>query len=125
TGVVLRSGDILHSWALLTRDGPDLDFYLGEVIDTVTKTKERARELALTSGDLYAASPLLAVEDINDPNPHMGVASVRGLIDTAHVIGAISGHWPIVRVPPGKHGSRPLTLYPEKLIGSKERTGRG
>lgn len=124
TGIVLRSGTILHYWALLTCD-TDFDWYLGEIIDTVTRAKDRARNLALENGDIFDHFPILAVEDINDPNPHMGVTSVRGLIDTAQVIGAISGHWPIVRVPPGQHGSRPLSTYPDKIVGAKERSGRG
>lgn len=124
TGIVLRSGAILHYWALVSRQGHEpLDWYLGEVIDTVTKAKERARELALLN--LFDAWALLAVEDITDPTPQMGITSVRGLIDTAQIIGAISGHWVITRVPPGGHGSHPLSTYPEKLVGIQEKSGQG
>lgn len=124
TGVVLRSGDALHYWALLTRD-TDFDWYLGEVVDTVTKAKDRARTLALQDGALFDLSPVLAVEDLNDPTPQMGLTSLRGLIDTAQVIGAIAGQWPIIRVPPGRHGSHPLNAYPTPLVGARERSGKG
>lgn len=111
TGVVVREGDSLIYWALVHRDS-DLDLYIDEVVETV--------RTAL----VYDTEPV-AVEDITDPNPHMGMMAVRGIIDTAQVLGAVCSHFDVVRVPPGGHGSGPLAAYPAELVGGRERKGTG
>jgi hypothetical protein len=66
--------------------------------------------------------PLVAMEDLSPPSPHMGLISVKGLLDTARVIGALHyrGGPSMVLVPPGGHGSLPAEAYPPELIGPRE-----
>lgn len=125
TGIVVRSGDTLHVWALVERNHlePTIDPYLSEVCDTIIRARDHARNLAL-SDDRYGPTTL-AVEDINDPTPNMRTISVRGLIDTAQVVGAVAARWAVVRIPPGGHGMNPLGVYPEALRGGREKKGTG
>lgn len=128
TGIVVRHRDRLHHSKLIVRGDPAMsfDFYLQAVIDAVTKARDVARinTVVVPVEARYSSIPL-AVEDLTDPNPHMGLTSLRGLIDTAQVIGAIAGQWIIIRIPPGGHGSGPLAAYPKALIGEREKRGAG
>lgn len=124
TGIVVRTPAGLHRWSLITRTTP-IDWYLGEVVDAVTEARDFARNLILADGPADLRTPVLAVEDLNDPTPQMGITSVRGLLDTAQVLGALAGHWVITRVPPGGHGSGVLAAYPPALRGDGETRGRG
>ena len=118
TGIVLRHSDQLVRWMLIRRATP-LDAYLEEVVAAVVEMYAYAPTVGI-GGPI-----LVAVEDLNDPNPHMGVTAVRGIIDTAQVIGALSVTLPIVRIPPGRHGSAPLAAYPTALRGARELVGKG
>jgi hypothetical protein len=123
TGIVVRA-EGLHRWMLVTRTTP-FDDYLREVTEGVLELKNHGR-LLLVDDDLHDfRDPVVAVEDINDPTPQMGVTSVRGLIDTAQVLGALAVRFTILRVPPGGHGSGPLTAYPQGLRGEQEKIGTG
>jgi len=68
------------------------------------------------------AGATVGVEDVTPPTPHMGLISVRGLLDTARMVGAL--HYRLgpgtVLVPPGGHGSLPAEAYPSELIGPRE-----
>lgn len=122
TGVVVRHGSMLRYWALLKRDTP-IDWYLGEIVDTITKARDLARQIAIQHNGFHRVP--IAVEDLDDPTPQMGLTTVRGLIDTAQVLGAIAGTWPITRIPPAGHGAAPLRSYPDDLVDDSERKGRG
>jgi hypothetical protein len=119
TGVVVRQDDAVITAELVHNDATAVtDRYLAHVIDAVFAARLWALELG-------AGDPLVGVEDLTHPNPHVGrVANVMGLLGTAQVIGAIRGalrsYCPVVMVPPGKHGSAPLRAYPAVLVGSRE-----
>lgn len=111
TGLVLRRGNQLIDHLTITRGHLTMAAHLANVTEAVRLHLAQAN--------------LLAVEDLNDPSPHMGLTSVRGLIDTAQVLGAVLSHWPTaVVVPPGGHGSGPLLAYPRALHPTRGR-GRG
>lgn len=125
TGIVVRHQDTLCYTALVKRETP-LDWYLGEVVDTVEKARDVAKNILLAeTPNLITQPTALAVEDLNPPTPQMGMTSVQGLLETAQVIGAISGKYPITRIPPGQHGNKPLTAYPGALVHPSEEAGRG
>lgn len=110
TGIVLRDRDRLLHWCLVTRDG-DLHDYLDEIVEAVD--------------DLARPASGVAVEDLSDPTPQMGTISIRGLIDTAAVIGALMLPFDPLLVPPGGHGAAPLQVYPKGLVGVRELKGTG
>lgn len=120
TGIVLRTRDDCIDRTVVERGNAEtLAPYLGRVIDEVARL-----HLRIVGYD--AAGSHIAVEDLNDPTPQMGTTSVRGLIGTAQVLGAIVMHWPAVTlVPPGAHGSKPLAAYPRELVGDREKSGAG
>ena len=128
TGYVLRRGSELLAHDVLDRDNAPRPLWVEACI-------EAADNLAHT-----ADVDLVAIEDLNDPSPHMGLANVRGLIDTAVVIGALLG-WAqdpvtgcdVTLVPPGRHGRAAegygraglLGAYPDGLVGARETSGTG
>lgn len=125
TGVVARRRNVLHA-AILVRKDPDQPFvaYLAEVLDTVA-------DLARTTG-----AALIAVEDVTPPTGHAEgrpghLIQTAGLIATAKVVGALltlAGDDPtagVALIDPGGHGSQPLPLYPDALVGPLERAGAG
>lgn len=125
TGVVARAGDQLLYKALVSCT-PDItfDWYLAEVVDTVRRARDHARDVLIAHDTHPRTGLLVGVEDINDPTPQMGIASIRGLIDTAQVLGAVAAHFVVTRIPPAGHGSNPLSTYPNALVGH-ETEGRG
>lgn len=97
TGVVVRTGETIWWQSVLT--------------GTPAEIVREVRDLWL---DLL--HPILAVEDLNAPNPHVGMMNPASLIGTAKVLGAILGAFPeAIVVPPGGNGSGPLSAYPEAL----------
>jgi hypothetical protein len=122
TGVVARHGDTVHYAATVRRDG-NLRDYITEIGDTIDKA---THALACHTHDNPIRTPLIAVEDLNEPTPHLGLTNLKGLIGTAKILGAILHRHPAaIVVPPGRHGSAPLTTYPPVLIGPRERAGTG
>lgn len=117
TGVVSVNGSTVVYSALVTRTA-DQAFgqYALEVVDTV--------RIAVS-----AFWPTINVEDLVEPTPHLGLTSVKGLIDTARLIGYLEAELPnygIVRmVRPNNHGGDPLAAYPPELVGSREKVGTG
>lgn len=103
-----------RSTGLVRLDGPDLD-----VFGTVTRKDawgvgEYLHAVLTEIDDLHA--DYIAIETVVAPNPHMGVISVVGVLETAQVFGAVLGRWPdAIPIPPGKNGSHPLQTYPEAL----------
>lgn len=118
TGIVLRDGPRLANLvggALVTREP---EWPIDRWVRVVCEAVERV-------ADWRPQAPLVCIEGLNDPTPHLGLAAVRGLIDTAHVRGALLARWAAaVDVPPGKHGSGPLAAYPEALRPQRGK-GRG
>ena len=111
---VVRHRDELICATTVTRDDRPLAPYLAEIISVVGVLADDAA----TRGD---DDPLVGIEDINPPSPHVRLINPRGLIDTATVIGAVLGRFSAdawvtaVLVPPGGNGSAPLAAYPTVL----------
>ncbi len=123
TGIVVRSDTLLHWHALVDRNRlhQNIDPYLHAVCDTIAQARDVARNLALTSG----GQMVVAVEDIVDPTPQMGTIAVRGVIDTAQILGGVAAKWAVTRVPPAGHGLNPLHVYPIELSTPVEVKGTG
>lgn len=102
----------------------------------------RATVVAVTQLHAETEPAVIAVEDLVDPTPQMRQQpiSVRGLLDTAQVLGALRHAFPsVVVVRPGKHGSidgladMPARVarqvleqtYPPELLGDREQRGAG
>lgn len=120
-GLVVRDGDEVVAWSLIHRRAEQgLDLWCKQVLGM----------LDVTCGRPYPPD-LIAVEGLHEPTPHMGMTSLRGLLDTATVLGAvIAWAWPdpdlhVVVVPPSGHGSLPVEAYPDELVGSGEKRGKG
>lgn len=122
TGIVVRDGATpVRAELVSNSDGQMSDGYLAEVIAALD--------------DAITGRMLCAVEGLVEPNPHVRLANVRGLLDTAQVLGAVrhqAALWlaegrlsGVVVVPPGGHGSAPLACYPAALVGDRERQGTG
>lgn len=113
TGVVLRQGVTLRGRVLVQRTDTDapIDWYLGDVVDAVTKLKNTARSIVLGDIPNLVGNPaILAVADPLDRE------SVEGGYAIAQVIGAIAGHWITTRITE-PITTQPLTHYPDRLQG--------
>lgn len=131
TGMVVRDRDRLVGWHLCSRGHQPIADYIDQLLGM-------AVDLAHDTADAGGLD-LIAIEGLNDPSPHMGMTSVRGLIDTATVIGAllawsgIDGDPLGLLVDPGGHGSAAeglgraglLACYPHQLVGDREDKGAG
>lgn len=120
TGVVAIDEDDKVTFAeLVERDGEWHD-YRSEVIGALI---DAARGHIRCGCD----EMVVAIEDVVDPNPHMGLTNIRGLLDTARILEAVCMHVgpSVVVVPPGGHGSGPLAAYPPELVGPREKAGTG
>lgn len=120
TGVVLIDGDRVAAPTRL------LERARGQLLDEWVHDCAQA-----VLGVCSAYRPqLVAVEAVNQPTGHMGMTSLRGLLDCAAVVGgvaAVCGDYRIrlLLVAPGGHGSKPLAAYPRELVGVRERAGAG
>ena len=112
TGIVLRRGDELLWHATIVERDPQAH------VNAITR--------ALHHGFLTVGLDVtVAVEDVTEPNPHMGLTNVKGLIGTARILGAVMGFYPCtILVPPGRNGSGPLSAYPLALRPTRG-SGRG
>lgn len=104
---------------LVTGDNGITPEYLGELVDTLEDIV-----------DSCPGRPVVAIEDVVHPNPHMGLSNMSGLLGTAQVLGALRAHLvgtdlQVVIVRPGGHGSRALASYPRQLVGAREKHGAG
>jgi hypothetical protein len=118
TGIVIR-----HDERLLWSDTVHRD--QGEAVDTYARRVRRAVDAAVERAGLISTAPrAVAVEDVVEPSPHVRLTNVRGLLDTAVVLGAVLTHdlAPVVLVLPYHHGGGPLIAYPEALRPTR---GRG
>lgn len=121
TGVIARVGPRLLYGATVTRDDC-VPSYLVEVRRTI----EAAIDAVYRAQRYPVLTPIVAVEDLNEPTPHKGLINVNGLIGTAQVLGAVlCAHPTAIIVAPGGHGSAPLPAYPAALVGSREVAGTG
>lgn len=118
TGLVLVVDGKLAAHQVVQRKGMFLQEWVQAVRDAVWDVMEVE--------PLGPFTVLVCVEDVNAPNPHLGLIQVRGLLDAAAVLGAVLVNWKIVQVvPPGGHGSAPLGAYPPELVGPNEPRGTG
>jgi hypothetical protein len=120
TGVVARHRDrCLFRTVVVRTRGMAMAWYLREVVDVVTDAFAHADTVG------HADEVLLAVEGLNAPNPRMGMIAVRGILDTAQVLGAVTSHWPAaIVVDPDGHGTGPFAAYPAQLRPTRG-CGRG
>lgn len=124
TGVIARVGDNLVQHAVIEA-ATFPDYYRGAVLDELELAYEAAWRAIV---DL--TRPIVAVEAVVAPNPHVRMMNVKGILATAEVIGWIQERcaqrgYLLIMVPPGGHGSAPLRSYPSRLVGAKEKTGGG
>lgn len=133
TGLVARRDNVLVEWEVIDRLSPRVH----PPSDSARVDGIRAVCSLISSWEFdhfFAGPACVAIEDLVDPTPQMGMMSVRGLLGTAEVIGAVLSRWPkAVMVPPGGHGAVPDGLtgplldaymaeqYPAGLIGTRER----
>ena len=127
TGFVLRDGETLLAHDVLDRHDASRPLWVEACVEAADNMAHEA------------TVDLVAIEDLNDPVAAMGMTSVRGLIDTAVVIGALlcwaqdpTTGVQVVLVPPGRHGRAAeglgraglLAAYPG-LVGDRETSGTG
>ncbi len=130
TGLCVRRGDELVEHLLLVRH-PDDDLCAWVNLNTRAVMDLWRRQLPTWmvwhDGRFRPVPALVACEDLNEPSPHMGLTNVRGLVDTACVVGALMHTFGsrLVLVPPGKHGQGPRQAYPDALWGAREKKGTG
>lgn len=123
TGIIARTGvELVVAELVVNDDAPLLSAgYLREVLTVLDSLQVRARQ--------RKAELFVAVEDVTEPSPHLRIISLRGLLGTAQVLGAVRG-WAddsceILVVRPGGHGSAPMRTYPAALVGAREKSGTG
>lgn len=148
TGLVVRSRDTLLHASLVVHDLDDADAVLriGQPgIDRIMAAVDEALALAartavangaagspleiLSSGADGESPIMLAVEDVQGPNPHIrradGARSLTNpgaIIDTAKIVGALLGRWRVVLVPPSdRHGAAPPATYPAAIRAHRQR----
>lgn len=107
TGVVVKDNDEMIVACVLTRttgyELPDGE-YLREVVDEIDTINRSTRPA------------VFALEGLVEPNPHMGLTNVVGLMGVAMTYGAILSHWPdAIIVPPSGNGSAPDAAYPKMI----------
>lgn len=122
TGIVARDGArLIYHKVVVRNSGRSMTAYICEVVDGID-----LMGFDLRHGGFSVSRPLVAVEDVGAPSPHMGTISVSGLLGTAQVLGAVLHAYPdAIVVPPGGHGSAPLISYPRELVGAREKKGTG
>jgi len=116
SGFAVRIGDQCVA-AALVENTTGRDGYLDELAEQLDRYWTFCGDL---DGPRY-----VAVEDVRHPSPHLGTINVAGLLETAVGLGAVLAWcrtWqaPVVTVPPGGHGTAPLTAYPRRLVGEHE-----
>lgn len=118
TGLVLVVDGKLVAHEVVQRKGSSLQEWVVAVWDAVCDVME--------AEPFGPFTVLVCVEDVNAPNPHLGLIQVRGLLDAAAVLGVVLANSKTVQlVPPGGHGSAPLRAYPPELVGPNEPRGTG
>lgn len=119
TGVVLRTGDTLRAHHRVDPGEAPFDWYLADVVDAVTKTKNTARNIALQDTPNMYGSAVAGIA-IPDPLQASDGLSFEAMIDLALIVGAVAGHWPTTRIPaiPDRQA---LTFYPPLLQARPDR----
>lgn len=120
TGIVVMDWpDTYVQSFLVLRSRLDLDAYIAAVVEAL----QAAEDFFPKTG----GTPPVAVEDVIEPNPHLNLVAVRGILDTAQVLGAIRWHSrnSLTVIRPRRHGSLPLSAYPKQLVGPTEKKGTG
>lgn len=110
---------------LVRHPDESLTSWVRQVSDAATFLYHRAH---IRPDELWNGTRILvACEDLNSPTAHMGLTSVRGLLDTATVIGGLMRAFGdmLILVPPAGFGKAPLQTYPTALVGPSEKRGKG
>lgn len=109
TGIICRrQNDLKGGWLVVRKDVPE-PIYILECLDSI-------HALILRWGSKPESQMLVAIEDIEPPNPHLGQIELSGIIGTAKVFGAVLGAFPqAVVVDPAGLGSLPFAAYPVPL----------
>jgi hypothetical protein len=133
TGLVRREGRTLHAHTVVTNPSPATSGMKTAVISPayVATVLTTIDEMVLGAFARTGKQPVVAVESLTAPHGKTGLVSVRPLISTGVLLGAILAHLghhrpiiaDIVLVPPGGHGSLPLAAYPRELVASREALG--
>lgn len=113
TGVIIRDGDTLLAYRVVSHQGWDTRAVIDEI-----------RELMIGPWEELT----IGVEGVTQPggfrDGKKSIISWTPLLCTAGVLGAVLATWPMaVIVPPGGNGSAPLFAYPKQLVGARETTG--
>jgi hypothetical protein len=112
TGIVLLDDENLVRATLVSRKGlpqPD-SAYLSDIVLTLGEYE------AAIAGEV----PVIAVEAINAPNPHMGLINPSGALGAAKVFGAVLALWPgAVVVEPDGNGSGSCDRFPLGIRSTK------
>jgi hypothetical protein len=93
----------------------DRDHYPDHYLDQI---EQRVR-VALAA---LSPSVQVAIEDVNAPSPHMGIARPADLITLGRTVGYLQRAFPdALLIPPNKHGSHPWGTYPPELLTAREK----
>jgi hypothetical protein len=92
----------------------DWNYYPDRYLDQV----EQRISIAVAA---LSPSAQVAIEDVNAPSPHMGLARPADLIALGRAVGYLQRAFPgALLIPPNKHGSRPWATYPAELLTARE-----
>lgn len=102
-GLVTRRGDELLGWHLIERGGQTPSGWTETVVSYIDEARREHQP------------NIIAVEDVNDPTPHLGIIQITWLLHTARVIGGIVIAAPdAVVVSPG--GFSKIAQQPRRLL---------
>jgi len=125
TGLVLRKDDLVVDVATVVRpkDETDVD-YLKRVRTELLVIARHNNQPGFLVGVEAVKAPKAFINGrmkFTDPGPAIGTALVAGLL-----VGlALQLGWHVVLVPPMRNGSSPLSSYPARLVGEREKSGGG
>lgn len=107
-------------WDIVTRKDDE------PVAEYAERAHHRMVVMLWEAAGARGGSYFFAIEGLNPPTAHMGMTNVKGLLDTARVLGYLECALPrVVLVPPANHGGDLLLAYPKELVAQNERKGTG
>jgi hypothetical protein len=119
SGVCASNGGDVVTWTVVDRED-DPATYLVRVETEVCMAL--AHPSFLVTGSRTIDGAAVAIEDINAPSPHMGIARPADLIALGRAIGYLQRAFPAaLLISPNKHGSRPWGTYPPELLTAREK----
>jgi hypothetical protein len=118
SGVCASNGGDVVTWTVVDRED-DPATYLVRVETEVCMALAHPNFLVTGSRTIDGAA--VAIEDVNAPSPHMGLARPADLIALGRAVGYLQRAFPgALLIPPNKHGSRPWGTYPAELLTARE-----